>query len=161
MVDYPYSFKNQTTCRKPTQYFSAIRLLDYCILSSQIRCHSNAVMGLRVRYSCVPGASDLALRLKPRPNVLGWPIHGRNGCLLDRACIIPPKAPTARPDLFWPVIVTASSVWMGPPDLSVYIPMACTPSTQEVAIAARGGHHHKGYCAVACSGATPTGAKDN
>ncbi|RAK87841.1 hypothetical protein BO79DRAFT_229329 [Aspergillus costaricaensis CBS 115574] len=137
MVDHPYSFKNQTTGWSRQNTFSAIRLLDYCILSSQIRCHSNAVMGLRVRYSCLPGASDLALQLKPRPQDLGWPIHGCNGCLLDRACIIPPKAPTARPDLFWPVIVTASSVWMGPSDLSP-----------------RGCHHHKGYCAVACSGAT-------
>lgn len=142
--------------------FSAIRLLDYCILSSQIRCHSNAVMGLRVRYSCLPGASDLALQLKPRPQDLGWPIHGRNGCLLDRACIIPPKAPTARPDLFWPVIVTASSVWMGPSDLSVYIPMVCTPSTQEVAIAAPGLPSSQGLLRSSVfRGNQPTGTKDN
>ncbi|PYH93462.1 hypothetical protein BO71DRAFT_478242 [Aspergillus ellipticus CBS 707.79] len=83
------------------------------------------MMGLRVRYSCRPGASDLTLPPDPRPAAFGWPIHGRNRCLLARACIIPPKAPTARPDLFWPLTASPSAVWMGLPDLSVYIPAPC------------------------------------
>ncbi|PWY69529.1 hypothetical protein BO70DRAFT_416747 [Aspergillus heteromorphus CBS 117.55] len=89
------------------------------------------MMGLRVRYSCRPRASDLTLPLNPRPAAFGWPIHGRHRCLLARACIIPPKAPTARPDLFGPVAAGPCTVWMGPPDLSVYIPVDCTPGTQE------------------------------